>query len=101
MTKPDFKAFGIDINRHLGGEVFIQEHSIPAGRVLGQHAHGHDHLSYVVSGKVEVTIEDETTVYEAPCCLLVPAHKKHMVRSLTDAVWLCIWSTDYMTGDQA
>lgn len=92
---------GLEIERFTGGEAFIMEHKIAQGRILGTHAHGHDHLSYLVSGTVEVTIGDEVKDYTAPCCIFVPAHVPHMVAALTDAVWLCVWNADYLTGDGA
>lgn len=92
-------TLGLEIDRYIGGEAYILEHKIKQGRILGQHKHAHDHLSYLASGTVEVTIGDEVKDYTGPCCIFVPKNTMHMVAALTDAVWLCVWSADYLDGD--
>ncbi len=81
------------IQHHFGGGVYAKEASIPAGYLAVQHKHKHDHLSVLASGKVELTVDGQTTVHEAPACLTIEAGKAHSVLALTDIVWYCIHAT--------
>ncbi|VTU37011.1 cupin domain-containing protein [Variovorax sp. PBL-E5] len=82
------------ITHHFGGGVYIKESLVPAGAVLVQHKHAHDHLSYLVSGSVLVLVDGEMRRLDAPACLKIVAGKHHGVRALTAATWLCIHATD-------
>lgn len=87
--------FGADLVRHhFGGGVYVKETAIPAGLVLVQHRHQHDHLSFLVSGEVEVQVDGVTQVITAPRCLTIRAGQHHGVKALRDAVWLCVHATD-------
>jgi quercetin dioxygenase-like cupin family protein len=80
---------------HLfGGGVYLKETRIPAGMVLVQHKHAHDHLSYLASGIVELQVDGITRTIEGPVGLTIEAGKHHGVKTLTDALWLCIHATD-------
>lgn len=90
----ELEKFGVAIEHHFGGGVYVKETRIPAGTKLQQHAHRHEHLSWLSSGEVVVSIngEDQPAI-QGPCMVKVAAHQVHAVRALTDATWLCIWST--------
>lgn len=88
-------VFGSDmISHHFGGGVYVKETHIPAGMVLVQHKHSHDHLSYLASGTVEVLVDGVTTRHTGPVGITIAAGKHHGVKALTDALWLCIHATD-------
>jgi len=82
------------IQHHFGGNVYAKETVIPAGFVLVQHAHKHDHLSVLASGSVEMSVDSVKSVVHAPACINIPANKHHGVKSLTDVVWYCIHATN-------
>ena len=82
------------IEHHFGAGVYAKETRIPAGYVLVQHKHKHDHLSILASGSAEVTVDGETTVHTGPACLTIVADKHHGVKALTDVVWYCVHATD-------
>jgi len=82
------------IQHHFGGGVYVKETAFPAGSVLVQHRHSHAHLSYLVSGTVQVEVEGDRRQLTGPTCLEIQAHKHHGVKALTDCVWLCIHATD-------
>lgn len=97
----ELAKFGVEIEHHFGGGVYVKETRIPVGTQLRQHAHKHDHLSWLSSGKVVVSINgEELPAIEGPCMLKIAAHQVHAVRALTDAIWLCIWSTDATDPDK-
>jgi quercetin dioxygenase-like cupin family protein len=93
-------ALGVGITHHFGGGVYAKETRIPAGRMLGQHAHRFDHLSILASGRVRVTVDGESREVEGPACLVIAAGKVHEVLSLTDAVWYCIHATNCTEADE-
>jgi hypothetical protein len=82
------------IHHHFSSGVYAKETRIPAGYILVQHAHKHDHLSILASGSVELLVDGVKSVVEAPACLTIAAGKHHGVKSLTDVVWYCIHATD-------
>jgi quercetin dioxygenase-like cupin family protein len=82
------------IHHHFSAGVYAKETRIPAGYVLVQHAHKHDHLSILASGSVELLVDGVKSVVNAPACLTIAAGKHHGVKSLTDVVWYCIHATE-------
>ena len=78
------------IAHHFSSGVYAKETRIPAGYVLVQHKHKHDHLSILASGSIEMVVDDVRSVVSAPVCLTISAGKHHGVRALTDVVWYCI-----------
>lgn len=82
------------IQHHFSAGVYAKETHIPAGYVLVQHAHKHDHLSILSSGSVELLVDGVKSVVNAPACLTIAAGKHHGVKSLTDVVWYCIHATE-------
>ena len=82
------------IQHHFSSGVYAKETRIPAGFVLVQHAHKHDHLSILASGSVELVVDGVKSVVHAPSCLTIAAEKHHGIKSLTDVVWYCVHATD-------
>jgi mannose-6-phosphate isomerase-like protein (cupin superfamily) len=87
------------IHHHFSSGVYAKETRIPAGYVLVQHAHKHDHLSILASGSVEMVVDGVKSIVEAPACLTIAAGKHHGVKSLTDVVWYCVHATDCTDED--
>jgi quercetin dioxygenase-like cupin family protein len=82
------------IRHHFSSGVYAKETRIPAGQVLVQHKHKFSHLSILASGSIELMIDGQKSVVNAPACLTIQADKHHGVKSLTDVVWYCIHATD-------
>jgi len=82
------------IHHHFSSGVYAKETRIPAGYVLVQHVHKHDHLSILASGSVEMVVDGVKSVVEAPACLTIAAGKHHGIKSITDVVWYCVHATD-------
>jgi mannose-6-phosphate isomerase-like protein (cupin superfamily) len=87
------------IHHHFSSGVYAKETRIPAGYILVQHAHKHEHLSILASGSVELVVDGVRSVVEAPACLTIAAGKHHGVKSLTDVVWYCVHATDCTDED--
>jgi quercetin dioxygenase-like cupin family protein len=88
------------ISHHFGAGVYAKETRIPAGSILVQHKHKHDHLSVLASGSVELIVDGVKSVVNAPACLTIEANKHHGVKSLTDVVWYCIHATECTDMDE-
>jgi mannose-6-phosphate isomerase-like protein (cupin superfamily) len=88
------------IHHHFSSGVYAKETRIPAGYVLVQHAHKHDHLSILASGSVEMAVDGVKSIVKAPACLAIAAGKHHGVKSLTDVVWYCIHATECTDEDE-
>ena len=88
------------IHHHFSAGVYTKETRIPAGYVLVQHAHKHDHLSILASGSVELAVDGEKSVVHAPACLTIAAGKHHGIKSITDVVWYCVHATDCTDEDE-
>lgn len=88
------------IHHHFSAGVYTKETRIPAGYVLVQHAHKHDHLSILASGSVELAVDGEKSVVHAPACLTIAAGKHHGIKSITDVVWYCVHATDCTDQDE-
>ncbi len=85
---------GVGVSHVFGGGAYIKSTNIPAGTSLGQHAHTHDHLSVLVSGSVELTVDGEKQALTGFQILTLVAGKQHQIHAITDAVWLCVWATE-------
>lgn len=94
LTDSQLALAGVGVAHHFGGKAYIKETRIPQGARLTQHEHDHDHLSYLVSGWVVLTVDGMPRDVHGPACLLVPAGKTHEVQAITDTLWLCVWGTE-------
>ena len=89
------------IQFHDDGGVFVVETTAAAGYELKSHQHEHAHLSVLVSGIADVTVDGKTERLSGYKMILVPAHTRHTVVAVTDIVWLCLWADDLAPRDQA
>ncbi len=76
------------------GNVFAVETIAPAGYMLESHQHEHSHLSCLVSGTADVTVDGVTERMTGRRFVNIPANTKHSVQAVTDVVWLCLWADD-------
>ena len=83
------------INFHEAAEVFCVETRAPAGYLLGQHAHDHDHLSFLASGTVDLKVNGETQRLTGPCMMTIKAGAAHEVFAVTPITWLCLWGSNF------
>ena len=57
---------------------------IEAGATLPEHAHPHEQVSVVTSGKFEMTLNGEKRQLEAGTVAVIPSNVKHSGKALTD-----------------
>jgi len=90
--------------KFYGGDdegVFIVETCADANTLLKSHKHTHSHLSVLVSGTADVTIDGKTERLSGYQMLTIPANTKHQVIAITNIVWLCIWKDNVDTYELA
>jgi len=83
------------IQHHFGGDLYMKEIRFEAGSMIVQHQHTFEHLSYLVSGEVELSVDGHVSRHCAPMCFTIAANKHHGVKALTDCVWLCCHATTH------
>jgi quercetin dioxygenase-like cupin family protein len=62
------------------------------GAIVPPHDHPHEQITYVISGALEFTLEDETRVLRAGDGAAVPANARHRAIALEPSVLLDAWS---------
>ena len=79
---------------HGGGDegIFVVETIAKAGWALASHEHTHSHLSVLVSGIADVTVNGKTERMTGYQMISIPANTVHKVVAITDIVWLCLWA---------
>lgn len=83
------------------GNVFAVETRAEAGYLLESHVHAHSHMSVLVSGVADVTIDGKTERMSGYRLLMIPANTHHRVQAVTEVVWLCLWADRLAPKEQA
>lgn len=79
---------------HFAGGLYAKETAFPSGSILVQHKHNYDHFALLASGSVEVEVDGQRSVLNAPQLITIRAHHHHGVKALSDVVWFCIHATN-------
>jgi len=90
----------INTKHHFNSGVYSREMLLPKGWVAESHKHKFSHMSILASGKVEVTVDDITSTYEAPAVLSISAGKLHGIYAIEESIWFCIHATDELDIDK-
>jgi len=61
----------------------VGEVELAAGSVVPVHQHPHDQITYIIAGRAECIVGDETRVLESGMCALTPGGTPHTFRALT------------------
>jgi quercetin dioxygenase-like cupin family protein len=67
---------------HLAG-MTIGEITLAANTTVPMHRHPHEQMSYVIDGRFEFTVGEETTILEPGMVALIPGGVLHGGRTLT------------------
>ena len=98
--KPFAEVFPAEnISIVLFGGIYIKEMRIPRGFVMVSHRHTFDHISRLDIGEVFITIDGVETFFRAPAYIKIKAGEEHMLRAVSDVVWLCIHATSVVDAD--
>lgn len=82
-----------------GCHVYARELFIPKGTLLIGKIHRHEHLSFLLKGKISVWTEFGKKDFEAPCVLISEAGVKRMGYVEEDVVWVTTHLTEH-TGEE-
>ncbi len=74
---------------------------VNVGDVMEGHTHNHHHLTLLAYGSLEVTVEGEVTVFNAPHMIFIHKDKEHTLKALVaNTIAYCIHGLrDKDTGD--
>lgn len=91
---PAKEIFGGAIRGHYAHltHMTIGEVEFRADTVLPMHRHPHEQITYVLSGRVQLTVGSETTTLTAGMVMLVPGGVIHGGIALTDARVIDVFS---------
>lgn len=84
------------------GNVWVRQNwLIKAGDTAGGHAHYHDHVSLLVRGSVEVTVNDgEPKTFTAPTYIVIKKQHRHRIVALEDdTVFYCVFAMRDIDGN--
>lgn len=84
---------------HFSDGVYAKQMHIPAGFMVGAHAHQYSHLSVLAKGDVIVEVDGVAHELTGPACLEIKAGCEHRVFAKTDAVWFCVHATSATCAD--
>ncbi len=75
-----------------GGDMMIVEMTFKKGGIGKLHDHFHEQVSYCISGKIEFTVNGETTIIGPGDSVYMPPDSVHGAKVLEDAVLLDIFT---------
>lgn len=81
-------------------EAMLCQFTLQQNSFVAPHSHMNDQVGYIVSGKVEITIGEETRTITAGGSYAVPGGLVHSVRALEDTIEIDVFSpprSDYKT----
>jgi quercetin dioxygenase-like cupin family protein len=84
------------------GNVWVRQNwLIKAGDTAGGHSHFHDHVSLLVKGSVEVTVNGgKPKQFKAPTYIVIKKEHRHQIVALEDdTVFYCIFALRDIDGN--
>lgn len=84
---------------HFSDGLYAKEMIIPAGYMVGSHAHAYSHLSLLAKGDVIIEVDGVAREVSGPACIEIKAGCEHKVFAKTDAVWYCVHATEATCAD--
>ena len=84
----------LGIKHHFSSGVYAKEMHVPAGYIVGSHAHEFDHMSMLAKGEVIVKTDNDEQHYVAPTVVTIKKGIHHEIHALKDSIWFCIHATE-------
>lgn len=78
-----------------GCSVYARQMFIPQGTLIVGKIHRHQHLNFIIKGKVSVATEFGKKFFEAPCGFLSEVGLKRAVVAEEDTVWMTVHLTKH------
>lgn len=73
---------GVSLRTAAGDNLMISVVSLEPGAVVPTHSHPHEQMGYLVSGRLEFTIGETTSILEPGSTWRIPSHVPHRVVAL-------------------
>lgn len=80
--------------------LYARELYIPLGTTLVGKLHKYPQMNILIKGKLQVSVDDEIKILEAPCVICSPAGTKRIAHALEDSVWITIHATEETDVDK-
>lgn len=84
------------------GNVWVRQNwLVQAGDTAGGHTHYHDHVSLLVKGSVEITVNDgEPKQFHAPTYIVIKKQHRHKIVALEDdTIFYCVFAMRDIHGE--
>jgi quercetin dioxygenase-like cupin family protein len=93
-TLPAKEIFGGSVRGHYAHleQMTVGEVVLKAGTVVPMHRHPHEQATYVLAGRFEFTVGDETATLEPGMVALIPDGVRHGGTTLTECRVLDVFS---------
>jgi quercetin dioxygenase-like cupin family protein len=75
-----------------GERIMLLENTFEPGAEMSTHSHPHEQITYVVSGEIDILLEEETYHLEPGDSLLLPSNCPHGVRTSKGAVVIDVFA---------
>lgn len=75
-----------------GGRAMVVEVTLPRGSKVTEHSHPQEQCGYLVSGRIEFTIDGEARVIEPGGGWSIPGNATHSVVALEDSIAIDVFS---------
>ena len=87
------------IDEKYGCGTYAREMFIPKGTVIIGKIHKHQHLNFILKGKVSVATEFGKKYFEAPCIFVSEIGLKRAVYAEEDTIWATVHMTEHLGED--
>lgn len=87
------------IHEEYGCGTYAREMFIPKGTLIIGKIHRHEHLNFIMKGRVSVSTEFGPKYFEAPCMFVSEAGLKRAVYAEEDTIWVTVHMTKF-TGEE-
>ena len=83
------------VDEKYGCGTYAREMFIPKGTVIIGKIHKHQHLNFIMKGKVSVATEFGKKYFEAPCIFVSEVGLKRAVYAEEDTIWTTVHLTEF------
>ena len=97
-TLPDCKLthYYSPIDENYGCGTYARQMFIPKGTLIIGKIHRHQHLNFIMQGKVSVSTEFGPKYFEAPCIFVSEVGLKRAVVAEEDTIWVTVHLTKHL-----
>ena len=97
-TLPDCKLphYYAPIDKNYGCGTYARQMFIPKGTLIIGKIHRHQHLNFIMQGKVSVSTEFGPKYFQAPCIFVSEVGLKRAVVAEEDTLWVTVHLTKHL-----